>query len=70
MKEFIKIRDAFANNLKHISVDIPLYQITALTGVSGSGKTSLLKHVLASYAFSQFSRIYGKTIQNSLKMRQ
>lgn len=70
MKEFIKIRDAFANNLKHISVDIPLYQITALTGVSGSGKTSLLKHVLASYAFSQFSRIYGKTIQNSLKIEE
>lgn len=35
------IRDAFTNNLKHIDVDIPLGKLTVITGVSGSGKSSL-----------------------------
>lgn len=37
----IQVRGARANNLKNISLDIPLHQFVAITGVSGSGKSSL-----------------------------
>ncbi len=37
----LRIRSAFTNNLKHIDVDIPLGKLTVITGVSGSGKSSL-----------------------------
>ena len=40
-KQFIKIRGASEHNLKHIDVDIPRDQFVVLTGLSGSGKSSL-----------------------------
>lgn len=39
--DMLRIRNAFTNNLKHIDVDIPLGKLTVITGVSGSGKSSL-----------------------------
>jgi excinuclease ABC subunit A len=45
-QEYLKIRGAHANNLKDINVDIPLRRLTAVTGVSGSGKSSLVYDVL------------------------
>lgn len=43
----LTIFGAAANNLKEIDVSIPLGQLVVLTGVSGSGKSSLLKHCLS-----------------------
>jgi excinuclease ABC subunit A len=45
-KEFIEIRGARENNLKNLTVKIPLNVFTAISGVSGSGKTSLVKKIL------------------------
>jgi excinuclease ABC subunit A len=42
------VRGAFANNLKNIDVNFCSGQVTAVTGISGSGKTSLVKDVLYS----------------------
>ncbi|EHJ07139.1 excinuclease ABC subunit A [Staphylococcus simiae CCM 7213 = CCUG 51256] len=42
----IAIRGASSNNLKHVDVDIPLSVMTVVTGVSGSGKSSLVNEVL------------------------
>jgi len=43
---FLTIVDAHENNLKHINVDIPLGVMTCITGVSGSGKSSLINEIL------------------------
>ena len=43
---FIKIKSASENNLKNVSVDIPLGVFTAVTGVSGSGKSTLVNEIL------------------------
>ena len=45
-RDRITIHEAYCNNLKHINVDIPLGVLTVVTGVSGSGKTSLVRRVL------------------------
>lgn len=42
----IQIKGARENNLKNVDVKIPLNTLTAVTGVSGSGKTSLIKRIL------------------------
>src|SRR3569833_437933 len=43
----IRIRGARENNLKNVSLDIPKRQITVFTGVSGSGKSSLVFGTIA-----------------------
>lgn len=45
-KNKIKIKGAFENNLKKVNVDIPLGLFVCVTGVSGSGKSSLVNQVL------------------------
>ena len=45
-RDRITVHNAFANNLKHVTVDFPLGVLTVVTGVSGSGKSSLVKKVL------------------------
>lgn len=43
---FIRLKGAAHNNLKHIDVDFPLGIMTCVTGVSGSGKSSLVNEIL------------------------
>jgi excinuclease ABC subunit A len=43
---FIEIKGARENNLKNIDIKFPLHTITAVTGVSGSGKSSLVSDIL------------------------
>ena len=43
---WIKVRGARENNLKNIDVEIPLGKFTCVTGVSGSGKSSLINEIL------------------------
>jgi excinuclease ABC subunit A len=45
--DFIEIKGARENNLKHADAKFPLGVLTVVTGVSGSGKTSLVKRILA-----------------------
>lgn len=46
-KDFLPVRDACVHNLKNVSVDIPLNVLTVITGVAGSGKSSLIRDVFA-----------------------
>jgi len=45
--DYIEIRGARENNLQHVTAKFPLGVLTVVTGVSGSGKTSLVKRILA-----------------------
>ncbi len=45
-KETLKLRGATLHNLKHVSVEIPLGMLVGITGVSGSGKSSLIGETL------------------------
>lgn len=52
---YIRIRGAEENNLKNIDVDIPLGVLTSVTGVSGSGKSSLIMDTLANHLVNELS---------------
>lgn len=52
---FVKVEGARENNLKNLSVKFPLGVMTVVTGVSGSGKTSLVKKVL----YPALKKIHG-----------
>ena len=52
--KFIKIKGASSNNLKHIDVDIPLGCFVCVTGVSGSGKSSLINQTLFPFIKKSF----------------
>ncbi len=51
---YVRIRNANINNLKNIDIDIPLGKLVAVSGVSGSGKSSLIFGVLAEAADACF----------------
>lgn len=46
-REWIKVKGARQNNLKNIDVDIPLECLSVITGVSGSGKSTFMKEIVA-----------------------
>lgn len=54
-KDFIEVKGARENNLKGIDIKFPLNVLCLVTGVSGSGKTSLVKNIL----YSSLKKIYG-----------
>lgn len=53
---FIHIEKAYCNNLKNVSVDIPLGMFVCITGVSGSGKSSLINQTLYPYLTSVLNK--------------
>ena len=52
----LQIKNAHLNNLKNIDVDIPLGKIVVLTGVSGSGKSSLMQDLLYEFAIHKLRK--------------
>lgn len=64
--EYIEIAGARANNLKNISLKIPKKKITIFTGVSGSGKSSIVFDTIAQEAGRQLNETFSKFIQGFL----
>ena len=65
MVDHIKVRGARVHNLKNIDVDIPLNRIVAVSGVSGSGKSSLALGVL----YAEGSRRYLEALSTYTRRR-
>ena len=73
--EYISIKNAYENNLKHIDLNIPLNSFTCVTGCSGCGKSSLVYDTI--YAESQrgfleglTGNLYGQKLMNKPKVGQ
>jgi excinuclease UvrABC ATPase subunit len=66
MTEFISIRGARENNLKDVTLEIPKRKLTIFTGVSGSGKSSIVFDTLATEAQRQLYENFSLFIRNFL----
>ncbi|MGM9760664.1 MAG: excinuclease ABC subunit UvrA [Parabacteroides sp.] len=62
----IRITGAYENNLKHISLSIPKKQITICTGVSGSGKSSLVLDTIAASSRRELNGTFPSFVQQYL----
>ncbi len=65
-RQFIEVHGARENNLKDISLNIPKQQITVFTGVSGSGKSSLVFDTIAAEAQRQLNETFTFFVQGFL----
>ena len=65
-QEYITIRGARENNLKNVSLRIPKRKITIFTGVSGSGKSSIVFDTIASEARRQLNETFSTFARNFL----
>ena len=65
-QEYIEIRGARENNLKNVSLRIPKRKITVFTGVSGSGKSSIVFDTIASEARRQLNETFSTFVRNFL----
>ncbi len=63
--KFLEIKGAKENNLKNVNVKIPLGSFVCVTGVSGSGKSSLINEVLYKYLAAKLNR--AKTVWGEVK---
>lgn len=66
MQEYIEIRGARENNLKNVSVKIPKRKITIFTGVSGSGKSSLVFDTIAAESQRLLNENFSMFVRNFL----
>ena len=59
----IEVRGARENNLKNVSLDIPRRRITVFTGISGSGKSSLVFDTIAAESQRLINETYSAFVQ-------
>ncbi|MBP5189539.1 MAG: excinuclease ABC subunit UvrA [Bacteroidales bacterium] len=64
--DYIIVRDATENNLKHVDVRIPKGKITVVTGVSGSGKSSLVLDTIAAKSRRELNDTFPSFVQQYL----
>ncbi|MEO8361213.1 MAG: excinuclease ABC subunit UvrA [Vicinamibacteria bacterium] len=62
--DLIRVHGARENNLKNISIEIPKRRLTVFTGVSGSGKSSLVFDTIAAESQRMINETYSAFVQN------
>lgn len=66
MPNFIKLRDVQENNLKNIDLDIPKNKFVVFSGVSGSGKSSILFDTIAAESQRQLYKLFPSYVRKRL----
>jgi excinuclease UvrABC ATPase subunit len=66
MQEYIEVKGARENNLKNVSIRVPKRKITVFTGVSGSGKSSLVFDTIAAEAQRLLNENFSMFVRNFL----
>lgn len=66
--EYVIIKNAFVHNLKNIDVQIPKNKLVAVVGVSGSGKSSIVRDVLYQKSVNQYYR-YRDLVPDALEIK-
>jgi excinuclease UvrABC ATPase subunit len=61
--DLIRVHGARVNNLKDVSVELPKRRLTVFTGVSGSGKSSLVFHTIAAESQRMINETYSAFVQ-------
>jgi excinuclease UvrABC ATPase subunit len=61
--DLIRVHGARVNNLKDVSIEIPKRRLTVFTGVSGSGKSSLVFHTIAAESQRMINETYSAFVQ-------
>ena len=65
--DLIRVHGARVNNLKDVSVEIPKRRLTAFTGVSGSGKSSLVFSTIAAESQRLINETYSAFVQGFMQ---
>src|SRR3954452_23703778 len=61
--DLIRVRGARENNLKDVSIELPKRRLTVFTGVSGSGKSSLVFATIAAESQRMINETYSAFVQ-------
>lgn len=61
--KYLTVVGATKNNLKNVTANIPVGLLTVVTGVSGSGKSSLVNEILAPYILNKLNRAHARSVE-------
>src|SRR5690625_6218123 len=67
--DLIRVSGARENNLKNVSVDLPKRRLTVFTGVSGSGKSSLVFDTIAAESQRMINETYSRSEEHTSELQ-